>query len=125
MIGLWGYRTRLLAASGLLLGAACGSGAQQGDRAPMRHVVEIRGMQFEPSTSHIVAGDTIVFINRDIVPHTATALSGAWDTGTIAASDSAFIVTQTLGDVAYRCALHPTMLGTIRVNAVEGERGSM
>ena len=72
-------------------------------------------MAFVPALESVAPGDSIVFINRDLFPHTATQLAGAWDSGEIASGDSAVIVMRLVGDAAYRCELHPTMLGTIRV----------
>ena len=44
---------------------------------PRRHVVEIRGMAFHPAVLEIHRGDTVVWVNRDFVPHTATGTPGA------------------------------------------------
>src|SRR2546423_277336 len=39
-------------------------------------------MEFHPAVLTVAAGDTVVWVNRDIVPHTATATGGTkWDTG--------------------------------------------
>ena len=40
-------------------------------------------MAFHPEVLEVQRGDTVVWINRDIVPHTATATrKSGWDTGT-------------------------------------------
>ena len=39
---------------------------------PETHEVPIRGFAFEPATLVVVQGDTVVWSNHDIVPHTAT-----------------------------------------------------
>src|SRR5204862_476961 len=49
--------------------------------ASRTHTVEIRGMEFHPAELTVAVGDTIVWINRDIVPHTATAGGGAGSQG--------------------------------------------
>ena len=45
---------------------------------PRQHIVEIRDFGFHPERTLISPGDTIVWINRDIVPHTVTAGDGSW-----------------------------------------------
>jgi plastocyanin len=54
--------------------------------APSRtHVLKITGFQFLSPRIHLAVGATLTWGNEDIVPHTATAVAGAWDSGTIAA----------------------------------------
>jgi plastocyanin len=59
-------------------------------------------------------GDTVVWTNADVVPHTATLAQG-WDTGQIGANASGRIVAGQAGTYAYVCAYHPTMRGTLIV----------
>ena len=73
-------------------------------------------MEFRPATLTVAVGDTIVWINRDIVPHTATAKGRTnWDTGTLAQSQSGRYVAQHKGVLQYACTFHPTMHGTLTV----------
>jgi plastocyanin len=77
---------------------------------PKTHTVEIRGMGFHPAVLTVAVGDTIVWINRDIVPHTATATSGTkWDTGQLLQGQTGRYVASHAGVVRYVCTLHPTM----------------
>ena len=46
------------------------------DATPQVHTVLIEGMRFQPKGLTVAAGDTVVWINRDMVPHTATSASG-------------------------------------------------
>ena len=78
---------------------------------PRRHTIEIRGMAFHPAALQVAPGDTVIWINRDIVPHTATAW--AWDTGTLTQEQSGRYVPRRAGTVPYVCTLHPTMKGTL------------
>ncbi len=90
---------------------------------PQRHVVAIRGMAFQPAVLEAAPGDTIVRINRDLVPHTATAEgSDAWDTGILARGDSAQYVPLRPGEWAYGCKLHPTMQARLLVTREPGPR---
>jgi plastocyanin len=83
-------------------------------RAPTTHTVEIRGMEFHPAALTVVAGDTIVWINRDIVPHTATATGRTkWDTGQLWQGQAGRYVARRAGTASYACTFHPTMHGKL------------
>ena len=117
-------RGRELRRFGLVVALATGvvafAGAMAAPRssapAPRKHVIEIRGMAFQPAELTVMRGDTVVWISRDIVPHTATA-SGerGWDTGTLSQGESGRVVLRDAGSVTYLCRLHPTMRGTLTV----------
>jgi plastocyanin len=86
------------------------------DAVPRRHVVEIQGMQFHPAVLEVQRGDTVVWVNRDIVPHTATSTrKSGWDTGALARGDSGRYVVRHRGEDRYSCRLHPVMLGELIV----------
>ncbi len=93
------------------MSAACSGGA--GGTAARRHVVEMSGFGFEPAVLEIAAGDTVVWINRDAVPHTATAADSAWDTGSIAPGASWVGVLPEGAEGEYICTFHPVMKGQI------------
>lgn len=93
----------------LLLGSGCTA-------APRRHVVEIRGMAFIPAAVEVAVGDTIIWQNRDLFPHTATAGGAAgWDTKEIAAGSEGSAVARRPGSYEYICEVHPTMRGRVTV----------
>ena len=103
---------RAIARGAALLGGAILLWGMGG--APSRtHVLKIAGFQFAPPRLHVAVGDTLAWVNEDIVPHTATATTGAWDSGTIAAKGRATLVIRAAGRVEYQCALHPSMKGTV------------
>lgn len=85
------------------------------------HVVEIREFRFEPSNLVVSAGDTIRWINRDPVPHTATARDTTWDSGRIAAGGEWQMVATASRTADYFCVYHPTMTGTVRVQTGAGK----
>lgn len=85
------------------------------------HVVEIREFRFEPSDLVVSAGDTIRWINRDPVPHTATARDSTWDSGRIAAGGNWQMVAVADGTADYFCVYHPNMTATVRVGKEAGE----
>jgi plastocyanin len=64
----------------------------------------------------VAPGDTIVWINKDLVPHTATSETGGFDSSVILASQSwRYTVQKKKGDFSYVCTLHPAMKGRLRV----------
>jgi plastocyanin len=81
---------------------------------PKTRTVEIRGMEFHPAVLTVAVGDTIVWINRDIVPHTATASGRSkWDTGQLLQGQTGRYIARARGIACYVCTLHPTMHGKL------------
>lgn len=76
--------------------------------------VVIADLEFEPSIVTVRIGDTVTWINKDIVEHTATSRDGVFDVAT-PKSRPAHWRAQTVGEFSYYCRLHPNMTGTIRV----------
>lgn len=85
------------------------------------HVVKIRGMRFVPETVEVSVGDTVIWENTDVLPHTATAKKSKagdvrlFDSKTLAPKASYRYVTTTPGSTPYVCTLHPGMRGTLVV----------
>lgn len=91
---------------------ASGVAARRGSARDVR----IAAFAFQPASLTVGVGDTIVWRNEDIVPHTATAADSGWDSGTLAAGGTRWRwVPTTRGEWRYRCALHPSMTGAIVV----------
>ncbi|HLQ12925.1 MAG TPA: cupredoxin family copper-binding protein [Steroidobacteraceae bacterium] len=90
------------------IGAAAGAG-------PVTHQVTIDGVRFDPQELTVRAGDTIVWSNHDPFPHTATAVGRQFNSREIASGRSWKFTARKKGVFAYACLLHPTMLGTLRV----------
>lgn len=77
--------------------------------------VIIKGMAFSPSELHVHKGDTVVWINEDIVAHNVTDLPGnKWTSGTLAKGSSWKKKIDETFD--YYCSIHPTMKGKIIVD---------
>lgn len=87
--------------------------ASAASHAGATHHVEIKGFGFHPASIEVKAGDTIMFTNNDSAPHTATADSGAFDTGRLKRGESAKVVISEAGTHSYFCALHRSMKGAI------------
>jgi plastocyanin len=79
------------------------------------HTVVIENMQFNPAELQVHRGEKIVWVNKDLFPHTATAASHAFDSGSIAADSSWTYAAGKAGEYPYGCTFHPTMKGIIKV----------
>ncbi len=85
------------------------------DARAAEHTVVIQAMAFTPAVLEVKRGDTVVWVNRDFFPHTATAPEGAFDSGAIAAAASWRYVADRQGRFDYVCTLHPTMKAVLVV----------
>lgn len=94
-----------LAAAGT---SAAGDGAQE-------YTIAIEAMRFVPATLSVKRGDRVTWVNKDLVPHTATASAKAFDSGSIAPGGSWTYVATEAGTQAYVCAFHPTMKGEVSI----------
>lgn len=78
-----------------------------------RVVIEVRGFAYSPNALAVSPGDVVVWRNMDIVPHTATARDGSWESGPIAAGDEGEIRVTDGMIGAYYCRFHPSMSATL------------
>lgn len=72
------------------------------------HTVTIDSMRFEPAELVVAPGDTVVWTNKDPVPHTVTA-RGRFDSGAIAPDKTWSWVAGRRGTLSYVCTYHPGM----------------
>jgi plastocyanin len=79
------------------------------------YVVTIENMQFNPPKLTVHRGDRVVWVNKDLFAHTATADAKAFDSHDIAPNASWTYVARRGGDYSYRCTFHPTMKGMLTV----------
>ena len=80
------------------------------------HTVTIENMQFSPDELTVASGDRVVWVNKDLFPHTATAREKAFDSGSINSGGTWTFKTQTSGDYSYGCTFHPIMKAIIHVH---------
>jgi len=78
------------------------------------HTIVIEGMKYVPDNLTVKRGDRIVWQNKDVVPHTATA-PHKWDTGSIAPGKSWSRAAPKPGKYDYVCTFHPGMKATLVV----------
>jgi plastocyanin len=82
---------------------------------PRVHTILIEGMRFQPEGLTVAPGDTVVWLNRDLVPHTATSASGRFDSNEIAPGKSWTYTVRATGEFNYICTYHPQMKGILRI----------
>src|SRR5262249_52561574 len=82
--------------------------------APAAHTIVIENMQFSPAALTVKRGDRVVWVNKDLVSHTATAAK-AFDSHDIAPTRSWTYVARKPGRYAYVCTLHPVMKASLTV----------
>ena len=77
--------------------------------AAKEHIIEIQAFKYVPDRLTVSPGDTITWINRDLAPHTATALDRSWDTKRLKKGERMSIVITQTTKLAYFCRFHPHM----------------
>jgi plastocyanin len=79
------------------------------------HRVVIEGMKYSPERISVRVGDTIVWTNKDVVPHTVTAAERKLESGQIDPGKSWSHVARLKGEMSYICRFHPGMKGVFVV----------
>jgi plastocyanin len=105
----------LFALAGALVMIVMTSGASADAAKPATHTVTIEGTAFSPADLTVNAGDTVIWVNKDFYPHTATSKSGGFDSDDIAPEKSWKYVAKKKGDFPYICSIHPSMKATLHV----------
>ena len=98
-----------------LLGLALWASAGCVSAKPTTHGVAIRGFRYLPDSLAVQVGDTVIWTNEDIVPHTATAKGKVLDSRTLEPRQSWHFVAVQPGTYTYVCSFHPAMQGTLVV----------
>ena len=77
--------------------------------------VSMDGMTFLPAHLEVKVGDTVIWTNQDLVPHTVTALNHSFDSGSIAPGKKWKFKMLKPGTINYACSFHPTMKADLLV----------
>ncbi|MEQ1522514.1 MAG: cupredoxin family copper-binding protein [Aestuariivirga sp.] len=99
----------------ILVALALGTGAVSAKAETI--TVTIEKMVFSPAEITVRSGDTVEWINNDILAHTAT-VKGSWEV-MIPAKKAASTILNDIGALNYYCRFHPNMMGKIAVTAHE------
>jgi plastocyanin len=76
--------------------------------------ITMDNLVISPAEASAKVGDTIEWINKDILSHTATARNGDWDI-TLPPKNSGSLIVKKAGTVDYFCRFHPNMKATLAV----------
>jgi plastocyanin len=76
--------------------------------------ITIENMEFAPAEVSARVGDTIEWINKDVLVHTATARNGDFDI-TTPPKKTVTSVLKKAGTVEYYCRYHPNMKAVLRI----------
>lgn len=106
----WSFLNRALIAGVLTLSALAFASSKSHTTT-----VIIENMKFTPAEFEVKKGETIVWINKDLVPHTVTSNDKSFDSKIIDPGKSWQLKNSKVGTYAYKCLLHPTMLGSLVV----------
>ena len=82
--------------------------------AAKKYTVEIVQMKFTPADLNVSPGDTVMWINQDMVEHNITEeAKKEWSSGGLEPGKTWSIVLQKSAN--YYCSIHPVMKGTVSV----------
>ena len=84
--------------------------------APQTHIVVMDKMKFGPVPARLRRGDIIVWVNKDMVRHTATAKDGSFNVD-LPPGAKGRTVLRSSGAVAVLCKYHPGMRTMLKVAA--------
>jgi plastocyanin len=82
--------------------------------APHSYTIVIDQLKFGPVPPQLHKGDTIVWHNRDILRHSATAADRSFDVD-LPPHATARTVLKKSGSIPFVCKYHPGMRGTLKV----------
>lgn len=105
-------RSLAVGAALLALVAACGAAAAASNATRLE--IAMRGNSYGPRRAEVTLGDTVIWVNRDIVRHDAVK-PGLFDSGELMGGERYEWVPTDTGVVEYRCNIHQRMRGEIRI----------
>ncbi len=77
--------------------------------------ISIEKLEFSPAMISAKVGDTIEWVNKDPLAHTATARNGDFDV-TLPPNKTVPSVLKKAGTVDYYCRFHPNMKATLKID---------
>ena len=101
-------------AGAVLIGVAATGVAKPDRSAPVTHTIVIDQMAFGKAPTDVRKGDVIVWVNRDMFRHTATARDKSFDVDLPPGKSAKSTVTRA-GTLTYFCRYHPGMTGSLTV----------
>jgi len=71
-------------------------------------------LEISPAEASVKVGDTVEWVNKDVLAHTATANNGDFNV-MLPPNKSGSFTLQKAGTVTYYCRFHPNMKATLNV----------
>lgn len=78
----------------------------------LHHQITISGFEFVPEEIEVKVGDTITWVNKDVVPHNVVDISNKQvvTPDLMQGGNFSYVVNSAM---SYRCGFHPSMKGSI------------
>jgi plastocyanin len=112
----------LLVAAVAIIAAACSGTGPAAYGAPAStaattatNAATIKGFSFQPDVLKVKVGAKVTWTNDDTVPHTVTADTNSFASGTLQPASSFSFTFTRPGTYAYHCSIHPSMHGSVVV----------
>ncbi len=98
-------------------GATTAEPATQAAPAPAGKVVEVKidNFSFSPQTITIAPGTTVIWTNRDDIPHTVVSDDKVFKSKVLDTDETFSFTFDKAGDFPYFCSIHPKMTGKVIV----------
>lgn len=100
----------------LIVAAAALTSAPASAVPPKTTAISIAGMTYQASEVTVRVGETVEWINNDVVDHTATEKKDQLWNVSIAPGKSAKVVMKKAGTFDYYCRYHPNMVAKLVVS---------
>lgn len=81
--------------------------------------IDINNYMFSPSKLTVAAGTKVTWINHDEAPHTIADKNKKFRSAALDTNESYSYTFTTPGTYQYFCTLHPQMVATVTVTAVQ------
>jgi plastocyanin len=82
--------------------------------APHSYTIVIDKLKFGPLPAQLHKDDAIIWVNKDMFRHTATAADHSFDVDLMPGKAGKIVLTKS-GTIPFSCRYHPNMRGTLQV----------
>ena len=103
----------IVAMTVLLVGSPKGAAKAQQPAAAAE--VKIDNFSFGPGTLTVAVGTTVVWTNRDDIPHTVVSTEGVFKSKVLDTDEKFSFTFTKAGTFPYFCSIHPKMTGKVVV----------
>jgi plastocyanin len=97
------------------LGAAAGNFTASAEPKPDTAEVKIDNFSFGPGTLTVPVGSTVMWTNRDDIPHTVVSTEGVFKSKVLDTDEKFSFTFSKAGSYPYFCSIHPKMTGRVVV----------